>query len=543
MEQGLPQSQPPPKGNVLSRHHVGLVVFLLCVACALRFVCLGNVFVSSDNVELPARIVANSGYLWMIFEPYGLMISLVVKVFVGLISALGINITEFWWIAPVALFGTLQVPLTFQFLRRLDCGRVGSLGGAGFVSVLPIHVMQSRYSWGYEVLGVFFVTIALWSLVAFFQRPTVGAGLAASLCSGLYLVSHGYIIPFIPCLAFVTLFADACLEEDASVPDRLRTVLDLGSRISLWVFPVLFLPVYYHSVRHALEKQTRLGIYVLQHGTGFLANTGAPLAVLSITAVVASIALRQTRTAKSILLTGCGALYLAPLFLGTPPGITVVRGYMLLGVYFWVLGAAVLLDRLAATHRVLAVSLICICFLATLWGTVTSVFGRDQLFDPTAVRIERGGVPPDPGTKAAAYLIRKYVPSSADVLAVHRAVEPPILMYYFGRMRSAYYDLSLEQTRLKLAEMRDHVDIVICEEGQVSILESDDRFVQKAVILSEGVPRMWIYARLNMEMPTVEADVRELNGLFDTEYALRVTLLPHRPGGTRQVDRDTKDTH
>ena len=75
-------------------------------------------------------------------------------------------------------------------------------------------------------------------------------------------------------------------------------------------------------------------------------------------------------------------------------------------------------------------------------GTAESIFGRDKLFDPSLVQIERGGIDPDPGTKAAGYLVRKYLSTSVSLLAIHHNIEPPNLFYYFGRDKYAFYDLS-----------------------------------------------------------------------------------------------------
>ena len=121
------------------------IFFLVCLSASLRFLYLGNPFQSSDNAGLAVDIIAFPGYAWMIQQNYGFIITFYVKLFVGLVSLLGITITEFWWKAPIALIGTLQVPLTFFFLRRLGCSRGWASLGTAFISILPIHVMLSRY--------------------------------------------------------------------------------------------------------------------------------------------------------------------------------------------------------------------------------------------------------------------------------------------------------------------------------------------------------------------------------------------------------------
>jgi hypothetical protein len=201
-----------------------------------------------------------------------------------------------------------------------------------------------------------------------------------------------------------------------------------------------------------------------------------------------------------------------------------LRGYMLLGTFFLVLCTALVLDKLANEYRRPIVILISLCFLTTLWGTVESIFGCDQWLDPSFVKIERGGIPPDPGSKAAGYLVRKYVSPAVKALAIHRAVEPPDLFYYFERTGYAYYDLTLEQSIDRFWQTKDRVDIVICDKDQLPAVEADDSFVERMVILSENVPRMWIYARPGVEISSIHADVVALNRAFDQEYSWDVPL-------------------
>lgn len=505
----------------LGRFQVTLLS-LVCLALLSRLLYLGNTFQSGDNAALAATIIRNPGYSWMIRGNYGVLISLFVKLFVGLASSLGITITEFWWKAPVALLGTVQVPLSFFFLRRLGCTKVGALWGAGFVAILPIHVMQSRYLWGYEVFGAFFGTIALWSLLNFFDRPTIKTGLVASLCSSLYLISHGYVLPFIPCLVpLMVLFAP---DERESGLHKLGVGIKLAVTKLLWFFPLLFSPLYYSSVLHGLQKRTEIGFFLLDHIPGFVGNVGVFLALCLLASILIGVISEKVRSRETLLLTTFGLAYLVPLFFGSPPGITVVRGYMLVGTFFLVLCAALVLDKLAKKHEKLIVILVALCFLTTLWGTIESVFGRDQWVDPSFVRIERGGIPPDPGSKAAGYLFRKHVLPAVKALVIHRAVEPPNLLYYFGRTEYAYYDFSLEQSLDGFRQAKDGVDIVVCDKDQLSAVEGDGSFVERMVILSENVPRMWVYARPDVEIPTIHADVVALNRGFDKEYSWHVSL-------------------
>jgi hypothetical protein len=155
---------------------------------------------------------------------------------------------------------------------------------------------------------------------------------------------------------------------------------------------------------------------------------------------------------------------------------------------------------------------------------VESIFGRDQLLDPSGIKVKRGGIPPDPGSKAAGYFIRRYVKDSEKVLAIHGAVEPPNLFYYFGRSQYSFLDLTHKRASEEFYKLKDNIDVVVCSDSQTSVLRADESFQRRALIMSEGTPTMLIYAKAHVRMPTINVDVRDLNGLFDSEYAWKVNL-------------------
>lgn len=491
---------------------------LIAAAALLRLLYLGNTFQSSDNAELAVRILTNDGYAWMLEENYGLLINLLVKLSAGVVSGLGVGLTEFWWKAPVALFGIVQVPVTYAFLRRLGGSREAGLWSAALAAVLPIHVMQSRYLWGYEVLGSLFLTLALWSLVAFFSRPGWKQATLASLASGLYLISHGYILPFFLSLPLIA----ALLGPGGDALGRMRNGLGLLVTRLVWVVPLLLFPLYMQSLIHTQERVD----FSFHLGTvrGFVQNVGIPLAFLLAASVPAALASPRLRSPAILMLSGVGALYLAPLFVFTSQ-LTVVRGYMLVGTLLLVKSAILAVDRLDVSFTRRTRILLGVVLALTTWGTVESVFYRDALVDPSRVRVERGGLDLDPGTRTAGYLVRQHVPESSSVLAIHRSVEPPNFFYYFGREEGAYFDLRLERTLDVLADNHPSADLVICEGAQVAAVEALGQFEQRVVIVSRGEPRMWLYARPGVPLPALRADVEDFNPRFDSRYPVRASLF------------------
>ena len=405
----------------------------------------------------------------MFKDKYGFMINLYVKLFAGVVSFLGITLTEFWWKAPIALVGVLQVPLTYFFLKRMGCKRFGSLCGSAFIAVLPLHIIQSRYLWGYEVLGTFFAVLAIWAFISFFEQPTLKRGFLSSFVLGLYFISHGYIMPFLPCLFFIIILASLPEKEKVLrglIKDHDEKSISLFHgflvllrylwegivlllRRFVWFFPLLFMPLYFSSVKHIFITKggiRRLGFYLLEGNfEEFLRVTGLPLVICYCLAIIVIIFSKRIRTKRAVLFLVCGIVYLVPLFFSGPVGFTEISGYMLVGSYFLILFSAAVFDEMANVNRKVSVFLVSIFLLGTLWGTVESLFGRDDWFDPTYVKVlnMRGAIF-DPGSKAAGYIFRKYVSPSDKVLAMHKALDQQNFFYYFGRLTYAWRDTTAE---------------------------------------------------------------------------------------------------
>src|SRR5437867_7702596 len=186
--QGIKSPSPARKRALfhLSTGRHWSLILLICLGLLLRLIRLGGVFPTSDHAELAARILTYPGYLWILKEQYGAMIYVVVKWSAGLLSVAGVRLTEFWWRLPVALLGSIQAAATWFFLKAVGCREGGVLAGTAFDTILPIHVIVSRYLFGSEVFGQFFVTLAIWAVFNFFSNPDRKSGVVASLALAAY---------------------------------------------------------------------------------------------------------------------------------------------------------------------------------------------------------------------------------------------------------------------------------------------------------------------------------------------------------------------
>jgi len=567
--------------------NVCVTIFVVLVGgILLRTILLGNTFQSADNAALADRILHHRGYAWMVREYYGFLINFIVKIFAATLSALGIGLNEFWWKLPIALFGSAQVLLTFFFLRRFLNSLRLAFWGAAFIAILPIHVMQSRYLWGYEVLGIFFLTIFIWQWLAFLEQPSISAGRKASVSLAFYLISHGYILPLLPVLFLSLFFLPASQEEKPHPFKRFCLNLNYFIRFRGWLYPLLFSPLTAGALRHSQQKPFRLGFYP-EYFLDFIASTGIFLFIFILFALLLFALKKSWRQSYLWLFLILSASYLFPFFVVAPPGITVVRGYMSMGLYWLVLFALAVWDEILnkagkfspakkepllsgdqpetslqifspakSSNRVPSgnhgsiplnnlsplklegmnlknfwpTAVLTLIFLVTAWGTIESIFFGDRLFDPSLIKKGRGDVAPDPGTKAAGYLLHKYLPqekypaASWPILVLHRQIEPPCVSYYWRRQAVAFYDCNLEQTLAAFEKYKKRMAFVVADPEQADTVASDPEFKLKIVLYDRGQPCLFLFSRNEKVLPEIKAEVKEFNQAFDRELSPRISF-------------------
>lgn len=500
-----------------------ILLSLICIiGLAIRVYQIDHTFTSSDNVMLAERIVKKQGFLWMLMEQYGLLISLTVKFFSAAVALCGIAVTEFWWVLPIAITGMLCIPLAYLFLKRLGVSSAVSVIGALFMAVLPVHVFQSRYLWGYEVFGAMFLTIALWSLFNFYDDMTRKKAVTASILCGIYIISHGFFAPFAIVLLFIIYIYSP---EPGNFMHRFKAGLGLYIKRYLWVGMAVLLPLTTRPLIHMFAKKTKPGFYLFDHLPAFVSCTGILIALLMSFSLIVYAVYKPLRSKEASVLLLTGFLFICPIIFATPPGITVVKGYMLVSVVFFMYFSLVVTDRFFENRRSAVYAILIIAASITLWADIKVMFFRNSGFVPPFISQSRGEIY-DPGTKAAGYLVQKYVPGSSSILAMHLKIEEPNIYYYFRRSDYAWDDLTLEQTITKLNELKDRVDVVICSRDQQDAVAAAGVFLKKVEMTdSSGGNAIFIYARKTVPMPDVESTFDKYNRLFDSEYSWNREIL------------------
>ncbi|MFC1668840.1 hypothetical protein ACFL20_00490 [Spirochaetota bacterium] len=505
------------------------IILIIAAAAFMRFFMLGNPFLSSDNLTLGYRMLKFSGFTWILFEQYGIIIAILDKLIVSLLAFSGITVTEFVFKMPIALMGVLQVPLTFLFLRRLNLSLFLALMGSALIAVFPLHISDSRYLYGYELFGVFFLTMAIWSLLNFFEGPTRRRGITASIFSGLYIISHGYFLPFFPVLVtIIFLFSPV---KDGNIFDRFKAGLLVYLKNRAWLFLLILFPFTTRPWIHLYFKKTSMGFYLFSYLPDVAFAWGLFIAILFVISILINIFVKKTRSTAGFLFIIVSIVYLMPLWFGSPPGVTVARGYMLISLYSLMIYMLIVFDRFISINKIsllrpVVYAVLILSFLGTAWGSIETFFFRDKLVDPALIHIhsKRGSII-DTGVKAAGYIVRKYVPANAKVFAMHQSIEEENLFYYFNRDQYAYNDMTSGETIKKFNELSDKIDVVLCSNWQAKHVESDKRFIKRVVVKWDNLPQVVIYSKKHIKIPGMFVSTSEYNKKFDNEYSWNRVIL------------------
>jgi hypothetical protein len=510
-----------------SMYHVALAL-LVMIAALLRFSVLDRPFLSQDEV-LPAYAACYMyGYLWMIsFYSTGGIILFVAWLAAVVLTSLGVAMTEFWWIAPIAMVGTLQAPMTFALSRRLGCAVPAALCAAATMAILPIHVMQSRHALSHEVLAVFLTSAACLALLRLFERPSYRRGLGASFACGLYLVCHHYVVPFAVCFLAMCAFFGKGSERSV-----FRGILGGSATFARYggpLFPLLALPVVSISLGYTFIRRlphpafdVRLSDFV----TTLYQSAGPVIAAVLLVAIPLGLLRASARTPALLFCTVAGAAYLAPLFLSDSVDHHDVAQYSMVGIHFLVLAAALAIDPLVSTQLSgRAMSLIATSGLAlTLAITTTTVFTESQSF--LALARQKGCVRDDLGIKTAGYFFRRHVPPRTPILALHPHLSRDAATYYLrGGDISGLYAMHGNQPATDRAAFFEaaapSVEVIVVGSDLFDLVDRDGRFELAVPIEAEGTARAWIFTRPGFELPRGAVRVEDYNERFDREFGPR----------------------
>lgn len=507
------------------------------VAIGLRAYRAAVPFQSGDYASMPYMVSYWYGWSWVVAHIHGPLLPAIVLLFAKSVVAVGATMTETLWRLPLAVVGTLHVPVAYLLMRRLGTRAPTALLAAAMTAVLPSLTNDARYPWGYETLAVCVGSLAIWAHLSDLDRPTRLGRWLAGACLGLYLVSHLVIhaVPLVILTATLLALGFRRMVRRFLHPSMLLPVL-LAVAVVLFAFFQLHGGILGRMSRHVTGGTLSIGASsVTDVARYWVHHLGPVWAAFCGLAVVVGLVLlvRGDRLGLPAL---WAVLYFVPLMvllnienIGRP------TTYMLQGTYAATLAGCVLLERLvgwtasaAATRpwplvvaRGAFVAFGVAVVVGQLIGSASNLFTRYR-WPLLAGTIDYGRAVDDPGFKAAGWTVRRHVPDDAVVLATHTMVglEYPCATYYLGRHVAATEDTTAEQERAVIEAVRGDIDVAVVEPSFLDLFGEAAGFNVPVRILRDGRPILYVAARRGLDVPSMDVDVRQANAAYDEQCRL-----------------------
>ena len=285
--------------------------------------------------------------------------------------------------------------------------------------------------------------------------------------------------------------------------------------------PGAVLPCLDLSIKACTREKIRSWILCNFHFKGLIQNIGLGLLIIFLIGIYLFFRNFRKISKEIKIYLFAGACYLLPIVFFAQPGLTASREYLMIGIIF-LLFAFLILFWNYVKGIFLKSFIIIFVYSITLWGTYETIFLRDQHFDPSLVKQQRGTVNIDPGTKTFGYLYWEYFPKDRDVLVLHRSMEPQNTQFYINSTRIlAFPDKTLAETKKIFLENRNK-SIIITDGKQSVFVKASGEYILEATISAEGSHQVFIFSKNSLGLPQKDFNVENFNSLFDQKYLRRL---------------------
>lgn len=470
-----------------------------------------SAFVLRENANLgnPLRLLA---YQW---SPLSAVLTFMNMLF---FSLLGISLTEYVWVLPTIVIGSLTPVICYYLIFRLCGDRTSALIGALFIMFFPFHVLQSRYSSANEVLGFFGQVLVLLFLVNYLQKGTKSSALWFGFFMGLYIFTHLQWPGIFPVIVFA---AFVFVGDKKKVGIRLKKACSHIFKKEVIIFPVVALlllvavsifagrgspQLFGGSLGHMVSKgeASSIGWYGGYYYNWLLNNSGILLGI-AIT-VVFFFGLREVlRLSKSSVLWCWGLTYSLPYIFYVSPKVTVAHTYYSHGFQAFTLFSAVMIAKYFF-HRKMKKWIGILLVISVIASSALTIFVIAYGFENInlfGLKGFQGSYHKPIGLKAAGYWLRKKTSVDTRVFFFDyggMGMEPTNAFYYSRRTLMALSDSpTLEFTLSYLKLFDDEIDYLVIYDSDLKYIRHyTDQAFPYAVARVEsksGDTLLWILSR------------------------------------------------
>jgi len=529
----------------------------LALAVVLRTWGIGATFASCDQVVLPYQVHYSFGIRWIFAHVYGPVLPLIQRGWGEFLLWLGLPIGESAARLPIVTISLGQVVLTYLLVLRLWYTHAEAGLAALVCAVLPTLVTDAHYPWGYLTSSLFFGTLALWGTLAWFDDRKWWQLAIAALALAAHCLTNCYAFA-VPLTLLVAWARAVALSRSH---DRSVISVPFRSAVVGFVMPCL-LALAVIGLSWHWTGQGQLGRLLVKYhvncvGAGaffvgswlriWLAQFGYLAGLIAAAGMLFGVAFLVRRQRSGLVALWAWAACLPLVLAVNPARIGYPGAYLIDGVYGGGLLAVLMMCaawRKLRPHRRLRFMLPfvgALVFIHMTVGAADECLAGGRYSQWTGVRTGWGNLRPDTGIKAAGWYVRAHVPLHAVVMCLHTrwGMESPVAEYYTGRRVLAGYDHPSEILPALLKAVYPLADVVVVPAGYRRLVEPLADLECVCELTRSGRPVRFVYARKDLHLPHVTAEVTTLNARYDRDYQSRhiPMPLPAPPGMTMKLGR------
>ena len=557
------------RDNLINRT---ILLGILILAYSLRVYKIGGIFHNWDSAVLPSLVMESKNILWVLFHSYGFFTPFISEIFSRILLFFNVPMTEFWWVYPISLTGTLTV-LVIYFLIKVISDSKKALFVSLVVGFLSSHVITSRYAYGYECGYVFLAFLSVYFFIKYLKSNNKIDGILFSLVLSAYILTHVLFL-----FIFLILFwaATVCTVEKGS-KKQLNIELKKIFLNKIFILPVfcvllevIFTAIYFtkdpnilKSYIHSLFNpgtsihyytQTMLGHHILRAGWlsikpfdtsvgDLILSNGISFWSIWFYFILLSIpfGIKDVwRRSEDSVFFVWGALYAIPFLLIEFICSVRMQTYVSFGLVPMSIYTALLIyektySMLSYFNRKLRVIFFCVILSSIGFYLFFESCYKVFQFDVTRYAMNtkkpfleepfkyRNAFYFDVGYKTAGYYVRTYVDNELNIYIYDLDYRVFLENFYLGRT-VLYSGESYAEAKKIFEEKANIIDVIVALPESKKYFDTFPQFEIKSKIFSPSLNKerqlvLLIYGKKNSSLPKIDMDTQKYNVLYDNYYS------------------------
>ncbi len=554
----------------LEKHFIILIIITL-FAFIFRIYNLNNslIFAGNDSPFFASFALDltnfNNPILWLgkfVNFPWGFVTPFIVTIWTNLLYLFNITINEFTLTLPITIIGTLTIPTIYFLGKELHSKRAGLLS-ALFLSILPLHVAQSRDISGIWIVGPFLLILTILYFIKYIKYNIPKHAWIASIFLTLLILSSSLFLGAIPVIIYLIFVSEYNRNKHknkqnitktnnkikrnnkiktnqiikqsfkSTIKNLLQPRIFLLPALALLMHIFAFLILYYLGhpelgfLGHILIKTKVPGFYLIQLIKYFVEDYGFAFIILMPFAIGYGLRTLFDFDIKSTLLIWF-AIFSFPFIFLVAPMMTGVPTYINYYIMPIILLLSMLITNLLKNKiRIIKTITIFILFLTIVFTINTSFeqvyrtslltgenYNKCSILLPNEIPCLQGSLRPNTGIKTSGYYIR----TTTDNETIFTDFRTANANYYFGRDAISGTHVTQQDIIVDLAKNINEVDFIVIQNMNLEYVENivNNDFTRIVDIYSENKTVLHIFSKQGI--PLTELNTEKYDPLFDKEF-------------------------